>query len=521
MKRLGKNRFGFKIVYVTLAALFLTLVCQQVLATTGNDTDQLGMTGDKLSDFDHFIQETMETYEVPGAVVVIVQDDQVVLLKGYGVRDVGKPEPVDENTRFQIGSVTKLVTATALGVLVDEGKLEWDIPIIEYIPEFAMKDPYATLHATIRDMLAHRSGLRAFDGDLLNRLGYDRAEVLHKVRFMEPGCSFREVEAYSNVGIFIAGEVGAQAGNSTWEGVVISRIFQPLDMNRSSPYHEAMYYDENHASGHIGSGDELQVMPLENVSVLAAAGEAVSTGSDMARWLRMLLAEGSFEGTQILEPQTVREIFRPSMVASLNTELMNDTSGANGLGCNIFNFLGYTVVEKNGALDGMKSIVVLVPEKKLGLAVLSNKHITLFPEAVRAEFLELFLGASGKDLQERIRMVQRHWDEAVQPPNPPKLTNPPCKDLGAYTGNYTSKLYEKCAVIRDGNDLRIEVGPTHYPGKLQHWTDNTFLLTFPDPDDAPGLITFIISSSGNVSGFVGEDYLHGFMMNYGYFKKEV
>lgn len=471
-----------------------------------------------LDGFDEFIQKTLDDYEVPGAVVVVVQDDKVVFLKGYGVRELGNPAPVDENTRFQLASNTKLVTAAALGALVDEGKVKWDTLIIEYIPEFAMNDSYATLHATTRDMLAHRSGIRPYDGDLLNRLGYDRAEVLHRVRYLEPGCSFREKAAYSNIGFLIAGEVAARVDNSTWEKVVNSRLFQPLGMNRSSPYHDDMYKDENHVSGHMGYGDNLHVIPLESVPITAAAGEAISTGSDMARWLRMLLSEGSFEGKQILKPKTVQEIFRPDMVLGKHGPL-GDPNGANGLGCDSFNFLGYTIVEKNGALDGVRTVVTLVPAENVGIAVMCNKHLTVFPEAVRTEFLERYLGPSEEDLQQKVREAQAMWNKLGEIPTPPENPGPLSLDLDAYTGVYNSELYGQFYVIRNDEKLRIEAGPNRYPGTLQHWTNNTFLLIWPDPDDTPGLITFIISPSGQVTGFAGEDYGNGMILNYGPFTR--
>ena len=151
----------------------------------------MNQTGGKLDGFDEFFTRTMAEYDIPGAVVGIVENDTVVYLKGFGLREIGKPGKVDPETRFQIASVSKYVTATAIGTLADEGKLNWDTPVVTYLPDFALKDTYAGNHTTLRDLLAHRTGLRHFDGDLLGRLGYKNQELLERMRFLEPGTSFR------------------------------------------------------------------------------------------------------------------------------------------------------------------------------------------------------------------------------------------------------------------------------------------------------------------------------------------
>jgi CubicO group peptidase (beta-lactamase class C family) len=472
--------------------------------------------------FNQFVQKAVGDYALPGAVVVVIENNTPIVLQGYGVREAGKPEQVDEDTRFQIGSVSKLFTATALGALVDElaGKIDWDTPIIEYMPEFALKDAYATRHATLRDFLAHRSGLKAYAGDLFGRLNYSSAEILHRARHLEPGHSFRAKWAYSNLGIFIAQEAGARLAHSTGAELLSSRILSPLGMQRSGPRLAELFKDDNHATAHNIDGT---IMPFENVDNLSGAGAIVSTGADLARWLQMLLAKGHFEGQQILKPTTVQEIFSASMVQGPGGPLY-DPNDAAGLGCESYDFLGVRVVEKNGAVDGFRSIVTLVPERQVGIAVVANKQLTVFPEAIRAEFLERYLGPSGRDLQAQIRQEQAAWNALLTLPRSPQQPNPPGKNFSAYSGQYTSQVYGPASVIHDGQALRVEIGPNHYPGTLQHWSDNTFLLTFRDTDDAPGLITFVIGPSGDVVAFHGEEYrppgFTGLMANYGHFARE-
>jgi CubicO group peptidase (beta-lactamase class C family) len=503
------------LLWVAWGAVVLASVCQTALSAE-NGIDRLNQSTEGMNiSFDNFMRETLRDYSVPGAVVAVVENNTTIFLKGYGVREIGKTEKVDENTRFQVASVTKFFTATALGVLVDEGKLDWDTPIIEYIPEFAMNDAYATLHATSRDMLAHRSGFKHFDGDLLGRLNYSRAEILRKARYLEPGSSFRGKYDYSNIGIFIAGEVGARADNSSWEEVVSSRILTPLGMNRSGPNMAELFKDGNRATAH---NMDNTIMPYESSDKTGAAGSVVSTGANMALWMHMLLTGDGIDGRHILTPETLKEIFKPSMVTGSGGPL-RDPAGAAGLGCDSYDFLGHRVIEKNGALDGVRSVTVLIPDKKIGITVIANKQLTQFPEAVRAEFLERYLGSTGMDLQAQIHEMQLLWNTLAEKPKLPDKPNQPCKDIGAYTGNYLSDAYGIFSVVQNESNLTIEAGPVRYPGKLQHWSDNTFLLTFPDPDDPSGLINFAIGPSGNITGFDGADYRFGSMANFGHFDK--
>ena len=186
-----------------------------------------------LKALDTFIARTMKEYQVPGAAIAVVQDGKVVLAKGYGVRDVTKPGAVDANTIFQLASVTKSLTATAVATVVDEGKLDWDTPVFNYLPEFVGYDPYMTRWLTERDLLAMRTGWPEFQGDMVDSFGYDRLEILRRLRYFKPRYSLREVAQYSNPGIFVAGEVAGRAANQSWNALVEDRVFKPLAMTRS------------------------------------------------------------------------------------------------------------------------------------------------------------------------------------------------------------------------------------------------------------------------------------------------
>jgi CubicO group peptidase (beta-lactamase class C family) len=495
---------GVRCAFLLLAAAFLAgmVLCA---GCSSSEKSAAPADSDRLEGLDEFVTEKMAEYEVPGAVVGIVENDTVVYLKGFGVRELGKPEKVDPDTRFQIASVSKYVTAATVGSLVDAGKLDWDTPVVTWIPEFALNDTYAGGHATLRDLLAHRTGLRPYDGDLLGRLGYTDREMLYRLRFLTPATGFREKYLYSNAGFFIAGETAARVDNRSWEDITDARILRPLNMTRSGSRHETLYLDDNHVAGHAGSGTSLGTMPLEEAG-FPAAGQVVSTGRDMTQWLRMMLNGGTIDGTQVLTPETVKQIHAASLVAGPSGPLA-DPNGAVGIGCDSYHFLDERVIEKNGALDGVRSIVILVPGRNAGLVVIANKQLTVFPETVRDEFLERYIGRSGTDLQALEKEHQKGWNSLAKTMEQPANAMAPKIPSSAIAGSYRSELYGDL-LFREGADslnMTFAIGPSNYPGTLVHVTNDTWYFSFPNPDDQVAYLTFAADGSGRVTGFASPE----------------
>ena len=466
--------------------------------------------------FDQFVQAALRDYGVPGATVVIANANETVFVKGYGIRSSDAAGAVDENTRFQLASISKFIAATAVGALVDRGVVTWDTPVRTFSPDTALAVPYATENATLRDYFAHRTGLPAYGGDLLPRLGYDTDELVRRARFLPFDHSFRAEWAYSNYGIFLGQEAAAHAAGMTPPALLAAEVFRPLGMARSGPTQAELFKDDNRAAGHNLDGS---VMPYENVDAFSGAGAVVSTGADIARWMRMLLAKGGFEGRRVLAEATVTQIFAASMVQGVGGPLQDPNDSA-GLGCESYHFLQYRVIEKNGALNGVRTIVTLVPERGIGIAVFANKQLTVFPEAVRAAFLERELGPSGRDLQAQIRRrEQAAWYALVAMPKPPTNGAPLTRGLEAFTGRYASPLYGPLVVVRDGTKLEVAVGPHAYPGHLAHWSGDTFLLFFDNPADPPGLLTFDFAGSVAAAREINGTKVPGasVMTNFGHF----
>ena len=196
---------------------------------------------------------------------------------------------------------------------------------------------------------------------------------------------------------------------------------------------------------------------------------------------------------------------------------LTDPNYAAGLGCESYHFLQYRVIEKNGAVNGVRAIVTLIPGKDVGIAVFANKQLTTFPEAIRAEFLERYLGPSGVDLQAQIRKEQQAWNALVDRPNPPADAKTLGHHLNAYAGIYVSRLYGPLRVSVDAGSLRAAIGPNGYAGHLSHYSGDSFLLWFDDPDVQPGLLTFAFDRNGKVRGIRGSAVPNTLTVSYGYF----
>lgn len=465
-----------------------------------------------LDDFSTFLEEARLNYGVPGVAVAVVKDGEVVFLEGYGVREAGQDGPVDADTIFQLASVSKTFTAAALGALVDEGKLGWDEPVFGLLPGFVLHDPYATLNTSARDLLAHRSGLPEFTGDLLGNLGYDRTEVLRRARYLEPAGSFREDAGYSNVGFLIAGMLAGAVDDSSWENVVLSQLLQPLGMSRSGFGPMSLSGDANMAVNHASDANGVvRTIPWADSVVFGPAGGVASTARDLANWMQMLLADGTFGSQQVLTAGTVHEMFNPAMVAPVSfTEAppIDENAGyAFTLGWDTYHYQGHKIVEKGGALSGIRTVITLVPDQNLGVAVLANLNLTFLPEAVRAHVLEAYLGSSGRDFQAEIKEQQ----DAVlsllfAPPTPTVDAGKATRPLEAYSGTFENDLYGRFTVVQRAEGLVLKAGPACYQAELAHDSYDTYLLSFPGATTLPEQLTFMLDASGRAASFNTETY---------------
>jgi len=276
-------------------------------------------------------------------------------------------------------------------------------------------------------------------------------------------------------------------------------------MSRSGLTRAARPADGNWAANHAEIDGRLQVIPWADSDLFDAAGGVVSSAADLERFIQMHLAAGSFGGRQVLQPKTVASLFQPSMVAEPSfTELPpigTETGFGYGRGWGYYYYQGHQVLEKAGALSGVRSIAVLVPDQRLGVVVLANKNVTALPEAIRAWVLERYLGPSGRDLQAEIRARQASIYALFEPTPPPADPGPPSLSPQGYSGTYENDVYGRFTVVQDGDGLRLEAGPAAYPGTLAHVSRDTFALSWPSVDAGSQQLTFTVGPDGQASQF--------------------
>src|SRR5919106_2199295 len=266
--------------------------------------------------FDAYVETARKTWKVPGVAVAIVRNDSVILAKGYGVKDIAKPDRVTERTMFAIGSSSKAFTAAGIALLVDEKKVAWDDPAERHLSGFHLFDPYASRELTIRDILSHRSGLAR--GDMLwYGTELDRDEILRRTRFLEPSWSFRSQFGYQNLMYLAAGQLTARVANMSWDDFIERRLFQPLGMSESNTTIRELSSMRDVATPHTEIEDTVRVVPWRNIDNIAPAGSINSHVTDMAQWVRLQLAKGKYGGKQIISEKQMEEMHTPHTVVRL------------------------------------------------------------------------------------------------------------------------------------------------------------------------------------------------------------
>ncbi|MEW6278181.1 MAG: serine hydrolase [Candidatus Eremiobacterota bacterium] len=467
-------------------------------------------------DLDAVVDRLRERYGVPGVAVVVVQDDRVVYAGGSGVRRVGTSDPMGPDTVMPVASVTKSFTAALAAIEVDEGKLGWDLPLANVLTDLRLNEDYPTLHVTLRDFLAHRSGLPAFTGDLFDNLGYSREEVIRRVRHLPLSAGFRQQGAYSNVGFFLAGMACARVEGDTWENLIQRKLLTPLKLTRSG-FPQGPIPAGDYAYPHMPvAGSAPRALTIyDSQSVLAPAGMLSSSANDLARFARMLLNGGTLEGVRLLKPETVAEMFVP--VTSIQPEFTDmapifaDSGMAFAMGWGVYHYNGYQIVEKGGARAGVRSCVTLVPERKLAIVVLANLSVTALPEAVRAHVLETCLGPSRRDLQGAIWASQQQVNAmlggvSLDPVPAPPVKAPSPVPLANYAGRYENDLYGDMTVRAEGQGLTWVMGPARFTGRLWPVAWTTFLMVNPPGQiSLPGEVTFVLDEDGRARSLLSDE----------------
>jgi len=457
-------------------------------------------------DLDVFIEEQMKLWKLPGLALAVVRDGEVIISRGYGYRDVAKKSPVDENTIFAIGSSTKAFAATTLGMLVEEGKLEWDTPIQDYYPEFRLKDPVVSQRITLRDLLCHRSGLPSHDFQWYNT-SLSRAEIIERLRYLEPSKDFRTHWQYQNHMYFAAGCLAEKVTGETWEDLVQKRILTELDMMSTNSSIPESIASGNYALPYAEKEGKAVEIPFRDISIIGAAGAVNSNVKDMAKWVGLQLSRGEHGGKQLITPKTLDEIQSPQMTmhpgarAAYNADVPETPHVSYGMGWFIQPYRGLNTIHHGGAIDGFTAMVSFMPEKNIGLVILTNLNSNPVPIILSYRVYDILLGLKAVDWSGR---MQEKWEEfkkaqaigeadleAQRIPNAP--TSHPLED---FVGDYEDSGYGIASVrLQEGQLVILHNGINH---SLSHYHHNVFLS---QPELFPIIrhITFTYNQAGKIN----------------------
>jgi CubicO group peptidase (beta-lactamase class C family) len=467
-----------------------------------------------LRGIERYIERAMRAWEVPGLSIAVVRNDSIVYARGFGVRQAGRHERVDEHTLFAVASTTKPMTATALGILVDEGRLHWDDPVVRHLPEFRLYDARAAEELTVRDLLAHRTGLPR--GDLLWWSSpYSREEVVRRVRYLRPLWPIRTQFTYQNVMYIAAGELVESLAGTSWDEFLAERLFRPLSMDRTNTSTEALLASSNVATPHARVDGRVGAVAWRNFDNLGAAGAVNSSAWDMAQWVRLVLGNGAVGGWRIASDSVISELRTPQIAIladSSSRHLFPEvTARAYGLGWGLQEYRGRTMMQHDGALDGMRAQVTIVPEEGIGVVVIANLSPTNLHQAIALRVIDAYLGQPGRDWSRdllaaaRLRWNhserhQRHRDRARIVGTEPSLA------LDRYQGIYLDSLYGEMVVERHSDgDLVLRFGHL-WMGDLEHWHFNTFRVHWRDRSMGRSFATFTLSREGSIRSMSLEEF---------------
>jgi CubicO group peptidase (beta-lactamase class C family) len=497
------------------AASAQTLATPAAVTATGTATSTANSAA---YDLDGDVARSMNTFEVPGMAIAIVKDGKVVAARGFGVRKLGDDAPVDGKTLFEVASNSKVFTAVALAMLVDEGKLAWDDPVTKHLPDFQMYDAYVTREMTIRDLLIHRSGLGLGAGDLLwwPTTQFTTDEIIHKLRYIKPATSFRSAYAYDNLLYIVAGKIIAQKSGKSWGATVRERILNPVGMSTTTTSLAENAGNANLAHSHSKINGKISVVtPVPADNAVGAVG--INTNAeDIARWMNVLLAGGvtgkdaAGKETRLFSARQNSEIFTPQTPIAIgagNPKLAATKPNffSYGLGMQLRDYKGRKVALHGGALLGFYSRVVLVPEENLGIAILTNAESGGAMTSLQYRILDHYLRAAPSDWIKLIDEVEeegRAKDKAAQA----KLNatragkSSPSLPLAAYDGEYEDAWYGTVAIKQLGKKRVLNFTKTpDLTGELEHFQHDTFIVRWKDRHfNADAYVTFALNPDGSI-----------------------
>jgi CubicO group peptidase (beta-lactamase class C family) len=458
-----------------------------------------------------FIKDSLEVYmnraltnwRIPGAAVCIVKDGKVVLMKGYGIKELGLNDKVDENTLFMIGSNTKAFTATALATLQAQNKLSLDDKITKYIPYFKLDNKPAGEMTTIRDLLCHHIGFQTYQGDFtFYNTNLSRRDIIERMALVKATYPFRTKWGYTNSAFLTAGEVIPVVTGKPWEVYIKETIFAPLGMGNTLALTKSMPTAFNRTVPHTIVDGRLTAIPYDQIDGLAPAGSISSSVNDMSKWVLALLNNGKVGKRQVIPQAAIEATREPQDIVGVVTHLNGVTDyQLYGLGWRLESYEGHNIVMHNGGVGGYVSSVTLLQQDNLGIIVLTNTDQNNLIEALRWEVIDAYLKMPYRDYSDAYLALYKTKQASLQEidrklRDTVALNRPPALPLTAYTGKYFNDLYGNMVVtLGENNDLEMRFEHhTHMYAHLQALGGNRFYVVFSDPEFGKAVFQFSVQN---------------------------
>jgi CubicO group peptidase (beta-lactamase class C family) len=497
--------------------------CLHVLAIASGLLFPMSVSAAPPPGFDARVEQVIGKHGVPGMAIAIIEQGEITHARGYGVRRLGGTDPVDADTIFPTGSTGKAFTSAALAILVDEGKLGWDDRVIDHLPDFRMYDAWVTREMTVRDLLVHRSGLGLGAGDLLfvPRSSRSRGDIVRALRNIKPATSFRSNYAYDNILYIVAGEVIAKISGQDWESFMRERVFEPAGMSSSVSDEKDRFANPNRAQPHArldprvrGLGPQQLLPEREGLGQVGApAGGLSSSANDLARWLQIQLARGELpggDGKRLYSKASAQAMWTPQVPVPINAfpapiaDITPQFSGY-ALGWNVQDYRGVKLVQHGGAVFGVLTFIVLVPERNLGISLQINSEDVGVMRALSYELLDHYLGFEPRDWVAAFETWNRQRLDgglaALQAAsNSARKASRPSLPVSGYAGRYVDAWYGPIEIAERSGRLRIDFQQTpNMAGTLSHWQYDTFRTQWDDDSIEPAFVTFALDAEGNVA----------------------
>lgn len=429
---------------------------------------------EKLDGIDAVIEKALADFEAPGMGLAVVRGGEVVLAKGYGLRDREQKLPVTADTLFAIGSTTKAMTATLLGMLADEGKVAFDAPVRRYLPWFALKDAALSERLTVRDLLTHRSGLPRHDLLWYNFNEGTRRQLVERIAHLDLTADLRERFQYNNLMYATAGYLAGELAGTSWEALIRERLFVPLGMARTNVSVLDSERDPDHALPYAKRDDRVERIPFRRIDLVGPAGSVNSSASEMARWLLFNLAGGKAGDRQLVQRTTLADAHAPHMVGSGQADRREILPVGYGHGWGVDAYRGHRRVSHGGGIDGFVTMVTLFPDDDLGIVSFVNAGVGL-PNLVNNTIADCVLGLEpvdwiGEALARR-KAAEAAGAEAEKKKAAARVSGTkPSHPLADYAGDYAHPGYGTVKVeAADAKQVSLAITINGIRTPLQHW----------------------------------------------------